>query len=316
VVTPTPQDTDGGDVIFLVRGVIVIVSLCIAVSGNAQGESKAFMPEYERGHVTCIEKKSLQQRSNISFALRQIKKDNKILYKLTRQGRGDYDTYKTVDWTMEAEMEENEGFLYTLYSKLVIKNKEEKVMISYGKRYDYDAGQIYWSAFDANGQQIQQQTFPVKGRTADDVTMIHFLKPFVARRNEEAHRMFYLLTNEPKLYKTKIKVIGSEIVQSPFGETRAVKLKLTADVGILDDVLDKFVPPTFIWYTEEKPYVWLKYQGFESGALSPYIIANLQTIELARALNPVQGGQSIAGGERTAVGIHEQEDMMSSFTCQ
>lgn len=259
------------------------------------------MPEYERGLVTCIEKKSLQQRSHISFALRQINKDNKVLYKLTRQGRGDYDTYKKVYWTMEAEMEEKEGFLYTLYSKILITDKGKNVIISYEKRYDYEAGQIYWGAFDVNGDKIQQQVFPIKGRTADDVTMIHFLKPFVARRNEEAYKMFYLLTNEPNLYKTKIRVLGSEMVQSPFGKTRAVKLKLTADVGILDDVLDKFVPPTFIWYTEAKPYVWLKYQGFESGALSPYIIANLDEIEPIMRHNSFERVQRIAEDTRTDV---------------
>jgi hypothetical protein len=128
---------------------------------------------------------------------------------------------------------------------------------------------------DKNGTTTKTAKFPIKGKTTDDVTLIYFLRAYVANRDDPDYKSYYLLTNEPKLYKCNIRVMGEEICQLPIGEKAAVKLKLTGDMGIIDDILDRFVPHTYVWYEPDPPYTWLQYQGLETSVSSTNVIISL-----------------------------------------
>jgi len=48
-------------------------------------------------------------------------------------------------------------------------------------------------------------------------------------------------------------------------------------MGILTGLSNALIPPTFIWYAEEGPYMWLQYEGLETGLGSSHIVAYLTT---------------------------------------
>ncbi|UCD15235.1 MAG: hypothetical protein JSV34_05825 [Candidatus Omnitrophota bacterium] len=229
------------------------------------------MPEFENATVVYIDKNNAQYRSTVSFTIRQISLFPKQIYKLEKKGEGACDKYGEIFWKQNAVMEEIDGFLYTQESNCAIKDAKGKLLTRYERRYDYLNKKIYWRQFNENNTLIKEAVFPIKGKTCDDITLPFFLKPYVAHRGEKRYRSYYLLSNEPKLYKVIILPQGEEKLSLPLGEIKAVKLKLRSDISIIDDVLDRFVPQTFIWYSSTEPYVWLKYEGLETGFPSAYV---------------------------------------------
>ena len=72
-------------------------------------------------------------------------------------------------------------------------------------------------------------------------------------------------------YRINIKVLGVEELDLPTGKIKAIKLRLIPDLGLLTGLSGAFIPPTFIWYTEAYPYMWLQYEGLETGLGSSHI---------------------------------------------
>jgi hypothetical protein len=238
--------------------------------------SAAFMPDFEQGSVEYFDKKTLRKRADLKFSLKKISNGGTPTYELLRNGSGDCDKYKQITWSNKAQMEEIDGFLYTQHSTCSAKDKNGQSIITYKKVFDYEKKKIYWSSLDSKGKVIKKATFPIKGKTTDDVTLIYFLKTYVANRDNDDYKVYYMLTNEPRLYKCKIRIVGEEIFELPIGNKKAVKLKLTGDMGIIDDILDKYVPHTYVWYEPEPPYNWLQYEGLETSISSANVIISLK----------------------------------------
>ena len=78
----------------------------------------------------------------------------------------------------------------------------------YEKIYDYEKNIITWRRYDRHNDVVREDVFPLKGKTTDDVTLKTFLKTFIHNRNKKDFEFFYLITNEPKRYKTNIKYLA------------------------------------------------------------------------------------------------------------
>jgi hypothetical protein len=105
-----------------------------------------------------------------------------------------------------------------------------------------------------------------------------FLKTFVAHLNQYGYQTFYLLSSEPEIYKTTVKVIGPEVLDLPIGKINTIKLRLIPDLGQFEG-LGPMIPPTFVWYAQQEPHDWLKYEGLETGILSAHIITYISKKE-------------------------------------
>lgn len=235
--------------------------------------SETFMEEYGNREGVYLYKETLQPRSTFSSSIKRFYRDGKVFYKFAEQGRGDYDRYKDVTWETVAEMEEKEGFLHTTYSIRIIRDRVGDVIVKHEKKFDYDKRKIYYTAADGRGNIIKKGIFPIKGRTTDNETLVYFLKTSVAHHNDKTYKSFYLISSEPRLYRINIKTMGSEDLELPFGKMKAIKLRLIPDMGLLTGLSGALIPPTFIWYTEESPYIWLQYEGLETGLGSSHIVA-------------------------------------------
>ncbi|MCM8773372.1 MAG: DUF3108 domain-containing protein [Candidatus Omnitrophica bacterium] len=240
-------------------------------------ESTTFSPtlfifDEEKSEVTYLIKKTLEPRSTLSSTFTKLIREGKTVYKLTQSGKGNYDKYEDITWTVEAEMEEKDGFLLPNYSIHTLFDNTGKTIIKYEKKYDYDKEKIFYTATDANGKVLKNNTFPMKGKTVDDFTMVSFLRKFIPHLNEEGYKTYYLLTSEPKLYKIDIKVIGEETLELPAGKIETIKIRIIPDLGLLTGVAKAMVPPTYLWFTKKEPYMWVKYEGLECGLGSTHIV--------------------------------------------
>lgn len=260
------------------KKLFLIICLFSALpQARAEGISKAFMSKQENGEVTYINKSDSSERSKSIFSSERILEDNRVIYKYGAHGKGDYDKYKDVTFYIEAGMEEKDGMLYPLYSINSVKNKNGRLIAKYEKKFDYTKQKIYYTISDIEEKSVKNFTFPMKGLTVDGPTMIHFLKTFVAHRAELSYKTFYLISEKGQLYRINIKDMGSETLEFPAGKIKAVKLRLIPELGLLTGVAKSLIPPTFVWYSEKKPYDWLQYEGLETGVGSTHIIAFITT---------------------------------------
>ncbi len=237
-----------------------------------------FMKEHGERKGIYVYKKTLEERSDYSFSFEKFSRDGKIFYRFIDSGKGDYSKYEDITWESIAEVEGKEGFLNTVYSIRIIRDKDGETIVKHRKDFDYNKRKIFYTALDKENNVIKKTSFPIKGKTADNITLAYFLKTFVAYQGDKKYRSLYLISNEPRLYRITIKVVGSETLKLPFGEIEAIKLRLIPNLGILTGLSSAIIPPTFIWYTKDPPYTWLQYEGMETGLGSSHIIAYISNL--------------------------------------
>lgn len=256
---------------------IITLLVIVFLSGSAypENQSETFMPAHQKATVVYVNKDNRNYRSQVSVVLKKISDKPTQTYQLEKKGKGAYGKYEEVSWLQNALMEEKNGQLYTKQSSCILKNKDQEIIFRYSKDYDYQNGKIYWRKLNGQGKLIKKVNFPIKGKTCDDITLPFFLKKYVANLGDKNYRYYYFLSNEPKLYKTIIFPKGEEELDLEIGKINAIKIQLRGDMGIVDDLLDKFVPQTFVWYSKNPPYIFLKYQGLETGFPSDHVTATV-----------------------------------------
>jgi len=231
--------------------------------------------EFEQsGVVKTVLQKSGQDRSEGNFVVYKTNK-GQIPYRLTLYGKGDFDRFEKVSWHIESELTPDGRYLVPLSTVCKIRDNQKQTLKVCKKTYDYFNKIIKVEETRPEASEKNEYTFPIKGRTCDYATLPFFLKTFIPRLGQEGFRHFYLITSEPALYKVNIKFVSEEYLTINNERIPAVRVRLIADMGILDDVFDRFVPPTFMWYENRPPYRWLQYQGMETGKDSPYVRTRL-----------------------------------------
>jgi hypothetical protein len=254
-------------VLFFVAAVFAVPS-APGVQASVPGDTRHTV----RG--VYVYKKDSAPRSEFESSFSRREEGGRVFYDMTEQGKGNYDKYENISWNIQARMEEKEGLLYLIESRRVIKDEGGKTIIEYSKVFDYEKRTVHYRALDGKGKKISEKIFRLKEQMTDDSTMIYFLTAFIARRDDKSYRRFYLVTNEPELYKIDIKIIGVEEIKLDDGKViSAVKIRIIPNLGLLTGLSKLIVPPTYLWYRQEPPYQWIKYEGLETGLGSTHIVS-------------------------------------------
>lgn len=247
------------------RIVFFSLFLFFLILSSAQESPEKFLTEKRTGEIIYLNKKTNQTRSKLTFKLEPFKSDEKIIYSYSALGAGDYDKYKTVTWEIKAELEEKGGYVYPLTSLRTIKDSQGNIIIKYQKRFDYEAKKIYYKAFDAIGKVIKEKELRLRNKTIDDATMGYSFSVFVANRDQKDYRRCYIVSDKGKVYKTKIKAIGPQDLEIAGKTIKAIKFQLIYDLGVASSAVGAFIPKTYVWCTQAPPYLWLQYEGLETG---------------------------------------------------
>jgi len=257
---------------------IVLIALCflsmpvLAFSGEL---SETFMLPKESSVVRYVDKKSGDLRSEVSSVVTREERDGKTIYVGKMKGKGSFDEFENCTWTVEGKMEERDGFLWPIYTLRTYYDADGKQIASFRKDFDYKKKRVYIVSTDENGKE-RKKALPIKGKTIDNFTMIYFLKTYMAHRGDKKYKQYYYVSDEPKLYNMKLLDSGTEEFELPSGEkVQALKTNIYIDMGLLTGLTKMMIPPTFVWYTPDSPYVWLQYEGLETSLGSPHIIATI-----------------------------------------
>jgi len=257
---------------------IIILNFGSPIYGEIKNHALSVSLEEATLEIYSETKNNSKPHATATCSIRKNSQPEKTLYQLIQNGKGNYDQFKDVQWTMTSSLMEDHSSLWVLESTTHVYDHDQTQLAQFKKVYDYQKSAITFQKLNHRGEVLQEEIFPIKGPTCDDITLVHFLRTYVANQNNEQYQRFYLLTNEPKLYQVMIKNRGKEVLNLPMGRINAMKIQLMADLGPLTEIVAQFVPPTFVWYTEHYPYHWLQYEGLESGFGS----ANIKTTLVKR----------------------------------
>lgn len=50
-------------------------------------------------------------------------------------------------------------------------------------------------------------------------------------------------------------------------------------MGLFTGLVGVFIPPTFVWYSEEPPHNWLQYEGLETGLGSAHVVDSISSAD-------------------------------------
>ncbi|MBU1125923.1 MAG: DUF3108 domain-containing protein [Candidatus Omnitrophica bacterium] len=238
----------------------------------AQDANDAFLHGYEHTNVVYFNSKTRQLRSFHTYTLQKENDPGRQRYRLTTFGTGDFDTFSYIDLATSATLEVRNGIVHTLYTEYIAKRKNGKLLQTHTKKFDYDKKTITWEAYNSKGKLLKSIIFPLKGITTDDISLVHFLKSFITEQKKQKTENFYFITDEPRLYKLRIKVLPRETLRTPLGKKEALHLRLTIDAGFLDNLLGSLAPHIDVWFETKPPYDWLQYKGQETGMCSTPVI--------------------------------------------
>lgn len=219
-----------------------------------------------------------QKRSVVNLIFKRTPAASKDTFLLLQEGRGDYDKLENVTWTFESEMKLENGLWLPLWTTKTFKSLTGNPLLIRQYRYDHENKKIITRAQDIENGTDKTITLPMKGLTLDSATLSFFLENFSIGVTAESPKKFYLVTSEQKLYEVNLKFMEEETLTINENPIESLKLRLIANMGILDEVFDRFIPPTFMWF-EKNPADghrrWLKYEGLETSLNSKRVIAEL-----------------------------------------
>jgi hypothetical protein len=78
------------------------------------------------------------------------------------------------------------------------------------------------------------------------------------------------LSNEPRLYTVKLKVIGEDDITINGIKKKAFKLCLDPQLGALNFV-KTVIPKSYVWHSRTPEFEWLRYRGLENSLGSPMV---------------------------------------------
>lgn len=232
-------------------------------------------PESESYKQKTIDKKSGVLRSNLTRTFKKIS-DNRYLLK--NSGKGDYSRFEDIIWTLESETELRGDLLCPLYTIITMNNSDDQMIAFCKKEFDYHEKKIHITQKDYNNKKAKKFDIPFDDPTTDYATMIYFLRPFINDLISGETIRFNFMSSEPGIYKLKARFIKEDILLVGSQEIETIKIAIRPDMGAFNTILDRFVPPTLLWFSKKEPHEWLKYEGLESGRGSAHIITTVEEI--------------------------------------
>jgi len=252
---------------------VAVKSLLILLILSGQVFSQCFLPENETYKQNTIEKDSGRFRSNLTGDFRKISDSR---YFLQRLGKGRYNNFADAVWTIKSEAELRQNSLYPLYTIFTIKDKNKKELTTCKKEYDYKNEVILITQKDANDKTKKEIRLPLEAQVTDYANLVYFLRFFIGELLEGETIRFNFLSYEPRLYKLKASFVEEETLLIGSEKIETLKIAIRPDMGAFNLVLNRFAPPTLLWYDKKEPYAWVRYEGLESGRGSAHIITTVE----------------------------------------
>lgn len=188
------------------------------------------------------------------------------IYLLTETGKGSFSGFKdNISWKSTLEFESRTDTIIPIKSARYVYDEGGKPLSLAVQEFDLAAGEAIYRYEDFVTGKEREKIFKFKGGIINKLSLALYVRKFL--KNGERERATFFLSDEPRLYKVKLKVVGEEAFQINGREINAYKIILDPNLGIFN-LFKPLLPRAYVWHATVPKFRWLKYRGPESSPLS------------------------------------------------
>lgn len=242
-------------------GIIILFLLSLSPFASAEVKEHKFVTNY-----TCSDLKGNERWKGETEISHTDKKD---IYLLTERGKGYFSGFKDrISWTAKLKFLSTEDTIKPLKMEKQIFNQGGKLIVRQTQKFDFTTKKTTYRYENLATKRKVEKVFRFKGDIVNRLILGLYVQKFL--KNGKREQIVFILSDEPRLYRANIKVIGEEEIKCNGRKKIAYKLCLDPDLGLLN--IFKFVlPKIYVWHSATPHYEWLKYVGLESNISSPKV---------------------------------------------
>lgn len=204
-----------------------------------------------------------------------VPQKEKNIYLLIEEGRGAYSGFKEpVIWKTRMEFFDDGNMMVPIRMKKIFTDENGKTVFEGSQEFDSANSKVVCSKKWTDSKREVKKTLKYKGDIVNDAILGIYVKRFLS--NGAREKSFYLVSNDPSMYKISAKVEGEEDVTLNGRTMKAYRINLIPEVGLFG----VFAPKTYAWHLARPGFDWLKYRGCEDTIDSPVVeIERIDRIE-------------------------------------
>ncbi len=253
--------------------VLALFIFLLPITAFSKDLSVSWVAKHEEWSYRTLLKRTGKVIWQADLNMERMTKDNQAVVRMAEKGFGNYNNSPdAISWEMEAFFAIENPPLFMEITRIA-KSDNGRELWRKSKFFDPAKGQITVKQ-SVSGELPEEKTIFSSKRPvfpADILVAVLRGYDFESRETFE----FYILSSQASLYKISSRAVKKEMVTVPAGSFECYRMDLTPDLGVLNLALKPFLPKTYVWFTAAKPYVWIKYEGLESGLNSPYVVMEL-----------------------------------------
>lgn len=243
------------------KSLFSLILLLILASSlpNLWAQEELFSSEY-----TCFDRAG-NKRWDSAAKLSFLDEANHI-YILTESGRGIFSGFKDkISWRSTLEFESRSDTIIPIKTVRYVYDESGKPQSVATQEFNFMTGEAIYKYEDLVTHKKHEKIFKFKGEIINKLSLALYVRKFL--KNGERKKITFFLSDEPRLYKVNLKVIGEEAIQINGREIDTYKILLDPNLGILN-LFKLFLPRAYMWNAMGPKFTWLKYRGPENGPLS------------------------------------------------
>ena len=212
-------------------------------------------PQESGVQMTRFEKKT-EALYNYSW---NVKRDGgKVVF--SAKGDNNKSGAKRIEWTENSVMELNGSSLRTLsWSKDSTGAEQE----SWKLTYDWAGGKVHYNYQDRAGGKKESKSVELGSTAFSSDAMYFMLRGFPFEQGPGARIDGDFVLTNGQVLPAYIILRGEEKVTTPMGTFDTYKLEMK-----LKGALGPIAPKMFMWFTKDKPHLFVRYDGKEAGITS------------------------------------------------
>jgi hypothetical protein len=188
---------------------------------------------------------------------------------LIERGKGLYSGFKEeISWQSELEYIRQDGEIRPVKSRTETFNALKELIYIESQEFDYDSGIATFKRGDKKSGKEYKEIFEIKEDIVNRLMLGLYIQQFLRSGKQEA--AIQMLSNEPKLIKCRLYVIGEEEIEVVGERRQAYKLCLDPQLGLFNFV-KVLIPKAYVWHSSSPDFQWFQYKGLEMNLSSPIV---------------------------------------------
>ena len=243
---------------FFIRAIILSILLLPNAAAAEDGGSA--------GRCLCNDLKG-NKRWEAAVTIKPMEEKNMHVY--IEEGSGVHSGFDgQVRWKTEAEFIADANNIIPMRMKKTFVSPAGAVLFEGLQEFDRAKGEVTCiKRWPASGK-VVRKTLRYKGDVVNDCLLGLYTQRYL--KNGERKKTYYLVTNDPNIYKITARFESEEAIPINGKAINSYKIHLKPDAGILG-IFAGLLPQTYIWHRAGGNFDWLKYKGAEDTLNSPEV---------------------------------------------